>query len=200
MAFHPGTDSIFLFGGSPVGGGGNLNDMWEWDGKSWRALSPTLNPLPAAGNNLAYSATLRRLIMVGNLHVEIPPGGYVPPRGSSGNTWAWDGKNWSLIKLMPTPPFREGGAMAADPIGRRILLFGGIGNVGPAASDYIGDTWIFTSTWSHDMHTPAPTPRVSASMAPDPSHNSFILFGGSTRKQGTSVPELLGDTWAWEPF
>ena len=195
MAFHPGTGSIFLFGGTAVGGS-TLGDIWEWNGKSWRALSPSLNPLPVAGNNLAYSAALRRLIMVGNLHVQIPPGGYVPPPGSSGNTWSWDGKNWSLIKLTPTPPFRAAGVMAADSMGRRILLFGGIGNVGPttAASDYIGDTWIFTSTWSQDTHTPAPTPRVGASLAPDPSSNSFVLFGGQGRGS------VLGDTWRWGPF
>ncbi len=183
MAFYPGTGSIILFGGMGVGGG-YLGDTWEWNGRSWRLLSPSLTPLPAAGDGFAHSAAVGKLILFGGL--------FAYHSGLDGpNAWAWDGRNWSGVFLSPSPPIRAGAAMAADPTGRRILLFGGGGG------GYLDDTWTLTRTWSQHSQVPAPSPRVGASLAPDPINNSFLLFGGDTGKMGK---ELLGDTWAWGPY
>jgi hypothetical protein len=113
--------------------------------------------------------------------------------GEYGGTWAWDGTNWSQVAPSTTAPSpRYGAAMAADPEGRFILLFGGY-HFGNAA---LGDTWTLGSEWSEDAHTPAPPPRAYASLAPDPSGSSLLLFGGAR-----DYPRgLMGDTWAWGSF
>jgi len=117
--------------------------------------------------------------------------------------WAWDGTNWSEVAFDPSPPGRAGAAMASDPSGRVILLFGGaagitkVGDKWTQASGTLGDTWTFTGTWSQDTRSPAPPPRSGASLVPDPSSNSFLLIGGDGMVGGVS--SALGDTWAWGP-
>src|SRR2546422_1756765 len=179
MAFDPGTGSLILFGGY---GDGLLGDTWKWDGRAWRALSPSTSPPPLSGTSSAYSAALGKLILFGGSPFQMAGGG-------SDVTWAWDGMNWSRISFDSSPPGRFFAAMAADPEGKLVLLFGGSGE------SLLGDTWTLASRWSADTRSPAPPPRAGASLVPDPSSNSFLLFGG-----GDGSGRVLNDTWAWGPI
>jgi len=179
MAFDPGTGSLILFGGY---GDGLLGDTWKWDGRAWRALSPSTSPPPLVGASSAYSAALGKLILFGGSPFTMGGGG-------SDVTWAWDGMNWSRISFDSSPPGRFSAAMAADPAGKLILLFGGKGD------EPLGDTWTLTGKWSQDIGKPAPPARVGASLVPDPSRNSFLLFGGSDGGR-----RALNDTWEWGPI
>lgn len=175
MAFDPVRGSIILFGGYD-----NLGDTWEWDGSSWRALSPKSSPGPLLGAGLAYSAVLGKLILFGGKR-----GMGIP---NNDTTWAWDGSNWSLVPLSTSPPGRFYAAMAASLDGSMILLFGGNGD------KLLGDTWMFTGTWTQSTQAQAPPPRADASLAPDPTSNSLLLFGGVYGRE-----YHIGDTWAWGP-
>lgn len=54
-----------------------------------------------------------------------------------GDTWIWDGTNWTELDPASKPERRESHAMATDRAGR-IILYGGYG--GPVTSD----TWAWS--------------------------------------------------------
>jgi len=85
------------------------------------------------------------------------------------------------------PSARAGAAMAADPVRRRIVLFGGRTTDGIL----LGDTWSWDGhRWSRDVPGGPPV-RAAAAMAPDPA-GGVVLFGGA------GVIGALGDTWRWD--
>jgi hypothetical protein len=175
-----------------VGSGGLGSDTWKWDGKSWRLL-PTKSPVEmTAGASLAYSAPLRKVIQFGGSHFRTAPG--------DDQIWVWDGEGWSLVTYDPSPPGRSEAAMASDPNGRVILLFGGIPGITKqelrTKYDLLSDTWMFTGAWAQDTQTPAPPPRFGSMLAPESSGDSFVLFGGIA--DATYPPKhWLSDTWVW---
>jgi hypothetical protein len=193
MAFDPSTGGLILFGGyNPF----ELADTWKWDGKSWQSLSPKSPPDHVKYASFAYSAAMRKLILFGGSHFRTAPGDNL--------AWTWDGTNWSEVTFDPSPPGRAYAAMASDPDGRVILLFGGAAGVTKVGDKWteawtpglLGDTWTLTRAWSQYTQTPAPSARLGAALAPDPSGNSFLMFGG----ESGSKPYWQGDTWTWGPF
>jgi hypothetical protein len=192
MAYDPSTGGLILFGGfNPF----ELADTWKWDGKSWQSLSPKSPPDHVKEASFAYSASMGKLILFGGSHFRTAPGDNL--------AWAWDGTNWSEVAFDPSPPGRAFAAMASDPDGIVILLFGGAAGVTKVdgtwtqASGNLGDTWTFTRAWSQDTKTPAPSPRIGAALAPNPSENSFLMFGGEAWGNPSN---RLGDTWTWGPY
>ena len=83
---------------------------------------------------------------------------------------------------------RGGVAIAYDPVGRKVVLFGGFNS-----TEYLNETWTFNgSTWTIETTSVAPWPRASAMLAYDVSTRKLALFGGFNN------PEFLGDTWFWD--
>jgi N-acetylneuraminic acid mutarotase len=100
---------------------------------------------------------------------------------------------WTEIKPGGTsPPARGTQAMAYDPTGGRLILFGG-----GTASAVFNDTWAYapaTNTWTElSPKGELPPPRAAHEMAYDKVTHRLIVFGG--RGAGTS----LNDTWAYDP-
>ncbi len=86
------------------------------------------------------------------------------------------------------PPARTEGAMASDPAGGGVLLFGGCG----ASTCPLGDTWWYSGgIWTN--LTPglsvSPPARYGATLAYDPSDGGVLLFGGC------STSGALDDAW-----
>ncbi len=80
--------------------------------------------------------------------------------------------------------------MAYDSVGRRILLFGGVGVDGNATSA----TWAWNgTTWSALAPASVPPARYRASMAADAVTGTDVLFGGLSAPASS-----LGDTWTWD--
>ncbi len=68
-------------------------------------------------------------------------------------------------KLAPTKglPPRASFASAYDPVGKKVVLFGGFN-----ANAVLNETWTFNgTTWTQVKTSVAPTPRAAASMAYD---------------------------------
>ncbi len=55
----------------------------------------------------------------------------------------------------------------------------------------LGDTWTGDGTAWHQVDGPGPAPRYSASLAFDPKHHDFVLFGGQTTTGSSD------ETWIW---
>jgi hypothetical protein len=147
---------------------------------TWSKLTPNVAPLARFHAALALDAATGTTVLFG---------------GRSGNqmladTWTWDGSTWTVQSPAASPPPLESASMAYDNIGRRIILFGGLGSDGKASSA----TWAWDgTTWSALTTTTVPPARYAASIAADSASNSDVLFGGLAAP-GTP----LSDTWSWD--
>jgi hypothetical protein len=91
------------------------------------------------------------------------------------------------------PPARYGASMIFDPVGSRILLFGGRAD-GLFGLKYYNDMWSFDTAsqkWSPVKTKKRPPERLSPGMVYDPGNHQIIIFGG----HGAKV--RLGDTWVY---
>lgn len=179
MGYDPQTENLILFGGF---GDRMLGDTWAWNGRAWRLLNPEAKPLPTRGATMAFSAGVGRLVMYGGTHFQ------GSTRGSS-ETWAWDGRSWSQLTFINWPVARRYAAMASDPAGTQVLLFGGFDDLG-----VLNDTWMLGTEWVLQNSTGAPTPRAGSALAFNPSEQSFVLFGGGNGRT------MFDETWAWGPL
>ena len=59
-----------------------------------------------------------------------------------GETWEWNGSSWDFRDSNTRPSVRSSHAMAFDPVGRRILVFGGFDST-PQSPNFplLNETW-----------------------------------------------------------
>ena len=168
-----------LFGGSSDSGGGNLRDTWEWDGASWKQMSPAISPPAVAGGTMVYDSARGVSVLFGGSG----------STGTTSQTWEWDGANWTQKSPETSPPARVWGAMTYDSARGRTVLFGGAGPNG-----LLGDTWVYDgSTWTLLNPANSPSPRDGPALGFDPARGRAVLFGGRDTTTGR-----LGDTWEWD--
>jgi hypothetical protein len=109
-------------------------------------------------------------------------GGEDPNSAFLGDTWTWDGQDWTKRSPAHSPSARELAAMADDPNHARVVLFGGL-----FSND---ETWTWNgSDWSERSPAHAPTARYGAVMTDDGSSGDVLLFGGSSGGD---------ETWTWD--
>lgn len=130
-------------------------------------------------------------------------------RAVLGDTWGWNGSDWSRLAVDGPPP-RTFPAVASD--GSRVFLFGGsrvlfgddsLPETRDAARRLLADTWTWDGSRWAEVTGPQPPARSEAGAAWDPKRKRMVLFGGYTWKAG--VREYLQDTWefngtAWARF
>ena len=104
-----------------------------------------------------------------------------------GDTWTWDGSEWTEQKPFRSPSARWGATMAYDAATQEVILFGGIDETAMR-----GDTWTWDGDeWIEWQPVTSPPARVNATMAYDAATEEVVLFGGAG-EEGT-----LDDTWTW---
>jgi hypothetical protein len=64
MAYNPSTGKTYIFGGYDSTSGQALNDLWEWDGKTWAQVAADVQPLPDSDAGLAYDPVRKSLILL----------------------------------------------------------------------------------------------------------------------------------------
>ena len=122
ITYDQGTHATVLFGGSGAFIPGPLyNDTWVWrDG--WKQLHPATSPPARQTAGIAYDPTTGTVVIFG---------GWDNTNNGSvfGDTWTWDGVNWTQQFPPVSPPARNARqAMAYDPVSQTVVLFGGIGS------------------------------------------------------------------------
>ena len=185
MAYDTATGTVVLFGG--YGNGTVFDDTWEWDGraKTWTQQFPASSPSPR-GCALAYDRTARQIVVFGGDN-----GGGDCCRVYYGDTWTWDGMNWTQQFPASAPSARTDVPMAYDTDIGKVVLFGGFSVPGQGLSD----TWDWDgSTWSQRQTPTNPGGRWSAAMDFDPLNKGLVLFGGEL----TGDP-FANDTWLFIP-
>jgi hypothetical protein len=180
MAFDSQRGRALLFGGFD-GNSSSLADTWQWDGSLWTQLAPVTSPTARDAHALAYDSVRDRVVLFGG------SGGV---SGTVlGDTWEWDGGNWTQRVPAQSPFVRWGTALAFDRARGRTVLFGGYGN------GYLSDTWEWDGTnWSPGGGAHAPPGRTLHKLAYDSARGRTVLFGGVAAPNGF----LFQDTWEWD--
>jgi hypothetical protein len=129
-----------VFGGNAPGDGTSLSDTWVWNGKDWTEMNPATNPGPRYSAAMAYDAHAGQAVLFG--------GSYLNATAPLGDTWVWDGSNWTEMHLSVNPPARFGAAMAYDARSELVIMFGGY--TGPSPNEggvFLNDTWAWNGSF-----------------------------------------------------
>lgn len=210
LAFDEARRELILFGG--VGAESYLDTWVRRDGE-WLDLELEAEPPDRYGGSMVYDAARGEVVLFGGYGTN-PDGG---PSLALGDTWTWDGLNWSRVEPIISPTPRAFAAMAYDRARKEVVLFGGIG-IDDDGQPYtqLGDTWTWDGAgWTREEPPASPPRRNGAGMAFDEARGEIVLFGGDgvgTPNQCTLRPmniciDLdgeggssgdLNDTWTWD--
>lgn len=182
MAFlNAAAPKAVMFGGASMLD--LTNETWVWNGHSgslsWTKASSTNNP--SARTDFAFAG--------GPVHCALFGG----KNGAEllGDTWKFDGTQWTQMAATTPPPAREGMSMAYDSVNTLWVLFGG-GN----GYDLSNETYTLNSAataWTKRAPATSPSARRGAMMCFDTVSGMTILTGGSD-----SLGNSLNDTWAYD--
>ena len=104
-----------------------------------------------------------------------------------GDTWTWDGSNWTQQHPSPAPPARVGAAMAWD--GHELVLYGGTSREGSFGGEF-HDTWLWTGAgWT----------QQSSPQSPRAGLTEMVFDGRGAMAFGGQDPhgDFVGETWRW---
>ena len=167
---------------------GSSDETWTWDGTAWKKQSPAHKPPARRGAGIGYDPAHQAVVLYGG-HIQGHEEGDI-----SGDTWAWDGTDWTQIDVGPgAPGKRDGTSMVTS--ASKVVLFGGhYWNV-----EYYGDAWTQDGTaWSRVDRAPRPAGRANSAVAWNPTDASLFVYGGSgfnaTAGIGASG-KPLADAW-----
>ena len=213
MAWDDNAGNIVLFGGiDNVGPTGTLkNDTWIWDGSSWQQLFPPAPlPCPRHSTRMYYDPIIMRVVLFGGSS-DATVCDSTGHANTQEDTWLWDGVGKTWTRWCPTcttPTARESEGLAYDPVGHKILLFGGDGAPDPETAvpqATLATTWLWDGngggSWTKCISNSctgnnAPCPRATPTEAWDPQRSKILLFGGHGNTPGCMGAQ--GDTWTWD--
>lgn len=184
--------TVLAFGGSSWGGWQDdpMNTTAAWDGRQWIDQRPTHAPPGRDGCALFEDSLRQRIVLFG--------GGWRGKGNQSfhGDTWQWDGTDWTELQPALSPSPRRDVAAAFDAGRGRGVVFGGGGYCDRSGCQVRGDeTWEWDgSTWQQIATAVRPSARVRAAMAYDPVRARCILFGG----RGDGGLAAARETWAYD--
>lgn len=139
----------------------------------WTQAAPANAPSARERHAMVFDSTRGVIVLFGGSDAA----------GLDGETWEWNGTNWTL-RSTSGPSARRHHAMAFDSARGVTVLFGG------RDSAYRGDTWEWNGTSWTLRSSGGPTARAGHAMAYDASRGVTVLFGGYTTT-------TVNDTWEW---
>ncbi len=204
MVYDSTRDKLVLFGGRS-NTGLNLQDTWEWDGKTgvWTAIDIVRNlPQARAQHAMVFEKSTGKVLLFGGGRSssdrdDAPLGVAL----SLGDTWHYDPatQTWNESQPEIAPAARHDHAMAWDSARNRAVLFGGSSVAEPgAAAAGQQDVW----EWDPELGTftervssgDTPSARSGHGLAFDVSRKTVVLFGGWEAATGFG----LRDLWDWD--
>jgi hypothetical protein len=149
----------------------------------WIKRTPKNNPPARYYTRMAYDSIRKRVVLFG---------GGLGRTSSLGDTWEWDGADWTQMKPpKPVPAARQLHALAFDAKRGRVVMFGG-GQSGTLRND----TWEWDGkAWTNvtPKTTTNPSARVGHGLTYDSGRQKVVLFGGDI-----GSGKQLNDTWEWD--
>ena len=197
LVFDAPRDRLLMFGG--YGGDTtltSLNDLWELPLSGPSAL--TWNPLSPAGDTVSArwgfvmlpDPARNRVLLFGGGSDAALPTADVYSLDLSGPT-----PSWSLLPAGPGPSARIIHAAVIEPLGDRLVIFGGFdGSYSPAA--FLNDVWALSLAGSPQwtqLHPSGPQPagRDAITAVYDPAGARMVVAGGFNDGIG-----FLNDVWS----
>jgi galactose oxidase-like protein len=177
MAYDSNRQRVVLFGGRS-GTTVVFNDTWEWDGDYWTEMSD-LGPPPRSAHGLVFDSLRQRTVCFGGLS------NIADPRSAFGDTWEWDGQNWTQM-ADTGPPARAFHAMAYDADRGRTVLFGG-----QITDAFLNDTWEWDGAEWTQVADSGPSPRDACGATYDSSRHPMVLVGGEIAHSPVFVQLVL---------
>jgi hypothetical protein len=152
---------------------------WTWNGTTWQTMNPRHSPPPRLYSNMAYDPTTGRVLLFGGHSIPDTPNHYL------GDTWGWDGSDWTQLSPAHIPPPRQSPALVTYAARSRVLMVGG------AEEGELSDAW----AWDGHDWTPIPSPGPREGAASADVGSKIILFGG-TLGPGQNTLAWDGQTWS----
>lgn len=185
IVYDPPRDRLLLIGGRPF-------EVWALTlsgPATWQKLPSTGSPPIEFGHSTVYDAGHDRVILFGGTET-----GY--PQTYSSNAWeyALATSTWSLLAPSGTPPGgREGHGAMIDPMGRRMIVFGG--HYEAAARGFFNDLWSLSldgaPEWTPlEVDGPIPGARSAFSTTYDPVRRRMLVHGGVNDRSGIEPDDL----------
>ncbi len=188
LAYDDATNALLLFSGQDYTGAALLTDTWTWNGSTWTQLYPAHSPGPLESAAIAYDPATRQVVLFGGISTANTGGTAI-----SGDTWTWNGSDWTQQHPVSSPPARMDANLAYDAASSQLVLFGGKHTTGFTPA--LNDTWTWNgSNWVQQYPASVPPARSQASLAYDGAINQLVLFGG---QNATGYGVALNDTWTW---
>lgn len=195
MAFDSSRTVLVVFGGRRNIFSQNeyLDETWEYSPATnqWNQGFAPQSPPACLRSTMAFHPILNQVILFG---------GEDANGNALGETWTYDGANWTQINQTGvTPPARMSGRLVANLTQNLTVLVGGRD---PLTFGIFNDTWEHDGTqWREitSVYGGIYPPRAETGVAHDLARNRIISFGGKIANQG-----LRNDTWEygaqWLPF
>lgn len=202
MAYAEQLGGVLAFGGSPDPGNdyeSMLNDLWLWDGYSWKLMElPPGNEPPSTRwmTAAAWDSVRQRLVVFGGT-VSSGHSEQHDEANVLGDTWEWDGTSWTRMEPQNSPSKAYSVTMGFD--GERVLLFGG---KRPGYSDFHDGLWAWDGQdWERidpdQPDAPEPDARSNGVLVMDAARGVPLLFGG-WNKSNFFYDDVFADVWQWE--
>ncbi len=185
MVYDRVHDTLLLYGGAGLYLTPVLTDTWSFDGTVWTQLHPATTPPSVVSWELSWNDPLNAAIMF--------VGGQDPSAASNpGQTWMWDGVDWTQLHPMTTPaPIYY--SLSEDRSHHDTVLFGGFGTAGLQLH---AETWLFDGVdWVQAAPATSPPQTADLVMFDDPELG--VIVAGGTIFHG-STGEWTTSTWVWD--
>jgi hypothetical protein len=181
MAYDAKRETTVIFGG--FSDEGQTNDTWEWDGATWTQRQPLTRPAARMLPSMTFDAARGVTILFGGEKSDATI--------SEGDTWEWDGTNWTERFPAASPSPRSATSLAYDSARNVTVLLGGRG---PNTDAPNNETWEWDgSTWSRRRPTASPEERLFHSLAYSTRCGVTLVFSGYN--PGNVARD---DTWTWD--
>jgi hypothetical protein len=173
VAFDLTRQKTVLFGGVSIWVGSSYlhnNDTWEWDGQDWMEIEPVTRPALRAGHMMAYDEANGVMVMFGG---EDKSGSFM-----MGDTWLWDGNDWTQVFPQISPSPRRGGQMFFDKASGHIILAGGFTRKYPDNDiEQFGDAWLWDGgNWQYVTSYESWILITNSANGYDPVRNQAVVF------------------------
>lgn len=179
LAWDGVSQKMLLFGGyTGLLPNPNCDESWSWDGQEWRLLRPTNSPPPRSRGVLVHQEHNNRILLFGGVD-------YTPSPVGRGDTWQWDGTDWSQANVQNAPPPDPFVCGAYDGVRQRVVVYCGSTH---QTWEWDGSQWL-----QRNPVLPSPVMQRGA-MAFDRATGRCVMFGTSGAS-GRDTWEFDGVNW-----
>ena len=205
FVWDPIRNRYIAYGGNPefpvncTGVNSYIGETWAYDSEcsQWSRIESD-GPSPRGRAKAAYVESLHGMLVFGGRFREKGADGFAPYTLYD-ETWMLElnSDTWyRMAKGSVAPSARVNSSVIYDPVGDRVILFGGNTSTSGASYSPLNDVWAWSAkddAWTKLTTSGPPSARLFASAAYDPVRHQMVVSGGGDAN--AFFGPFLGDTW-----